>query len=66
MKATAADKSGIHRVEFYVDWKLQATAVGPPYSYNWTKGTTGWHTVTAMAYSNAGIRSCFAVTVDKK
>lgn len=66
VKATAGDKSGIHRVEFYVDWKLRATVVGPPYSYNWTNGTPGWHTVTAMAYSNAGIRSCFAVTVDKK
>jgi parallel beta-helix repeat protein len=66
VQATAADKSGINRVEFYVDWKLQTTVAGPPYSFNWTNGTTGAHTVAAMAYSNAGIRNCFAVTLKKQ
>jgi len=64
--ATASDKSGIKKVDFYVDWKLQTTVVGPPYSFNWTSGTTGTHTVAAMAYSNAGIRSCYAVTLKKQ
>jgi hypothetical protein len=64
--ATAADKSGINRVEFYVDWKQQTTVAGPPYNFNWTNGTTGTHTVTAMAYSNTGIRNCFAITLKKQ
>jgi parallel beta-helix repeat protein len=63
--ATAADKSGINRVEFYVDWKLATTVAGSPYSFDWTNATAGTHTVAAMAYSNAGIRSCFAVTLTK-
>jgi len=66
VNATASDKSGINRVEFYVDWKLQSTVAGPPYDFNWTNATTGSHTVAAMAYSNAGIRTCYAVTLNKK
>ena len=66
VKATASDKSGINRVEFYVDWKLQKTVAGPPYTYSWTNGPTGSHILTAMAYSNAGIRNCFAVTLHKQ
>ena len=65
VSATAADKSGINRVEFYVDWKLATTVAGSPYSFDWTSATVGAHTVAAMAYSNAGIRSCFAVTLTK-
>jgi len=66
VNATASDKSGINRVEFYVDWKLQTTVAGPPYSFNWTNGTSGSHVVAAMAYSNAGIRNCYAVTLTKQ
>jgi parallel beta-helix repeat protein len=65
INASASDKSGINRVEFYVDWTLQKTVAGPPYSFDWANATTGTHTVTAMAYSNAGIRNCYAVTVTK-
>jgi parallel beta-helix repeat protein len=65
VQSSASDKSGISRVEFYVDWKLQTTVTGTPYSFNWANPTAGTHTVTAMAYSNAGIRSCFAVTLTK-
>jgi hypothetical protein len=64
--AAASDTSGISRVEFYVDWALQTTATGSPYEFTWSNGTTGSHTVTAMAYSNAGIRSCSAVTLTKQ
>jgi parallel beta-helix repeat protein len=62
--ATASDPSGINNVEFYVDWGLQATVTSDPYSFDWTGATPGAHTVTAMAESNAGIRSCYAVTVN--
>jgi parallel beta-helix repeat protein len=64
--ATAADKSGINRVEFYVDWNYKATVSSSPFKYNFASGLLGTHTVTAMAYSNAGIRSCYAVTLTKK
>jgi len=53
-------------VEFYVDWNLQTTVANPPYDFNWTKGTTGSHTVAAMAYSNAGVRNCYAVTLNEQ
>jgi parallel beta-helix repeat protein len=66
ISATAEDKSGIRKVEFYVDWKLQTTVTTPPYGFNWSNGTTGSHVLTAMAYSNAGIRNCYAVTLNKQ
>jgi hypothetical protein len=62
--ATASDNSGIRKVEFYVDWSLQATATSSPYEFNWTNGNSGSHIVAAMAYSNAGIRACYAVTLN--
>jgi hypothetical protein len=64
--ATASDPSGISKVEFYVDWNLQATLSSSPYNFDWTGATTGTHTVAAMAYSNAGIRSCYAVTLNEQ
>jgi parallel beta-helix repeat protein len=64
--ATASDASGISKVEFYVDWNLQETVNASPYSFDWTNGTSGTHTLAAMAYSEAGIRSCHAVTVTKQ
>ena len=66
VSATASDTSGIDKVDFYVDWKLQATVTASPYSFRWTNGTTGPHTVAAMAYSNTGIRACYAVTLNKQ
>jgi parallel beta-helix repeat protein len=64
--ATASDASGISKVEFYVDWTLQATALSSPYSFSWTNGTAGSHIVAAMAYSNAGIGACYAVTLNQQ
>lgn len=64
--ASASDKSGINRVEFYVDWKLKATVPGPPYTFTYTNATVGPHIVAAMAHSNKGINSCFAVTLKKQ
>jgi hypothetical protein len=60
---TASDTSGISKVEFYVDWALQTTVTSTPYNFTWTTGNSGQHTVTAMAYSNAGIRECYAITL---
>ena len=64
--ATASDASGISKVEFYVDWALQTTVTSAPYSFDWTDATSGSHIVAAMAYSNAGIRSCYAVTLNEQ
>jgi parallel beta-helix repeat protein len=66
ISATAEDKSGIRKVEFYVDWKLQTTLSNPPFHFNWSNGTGGSHVVIAMAYSNAGIRNCYAVTLNEQ
>jgi len=66
VKTTASDPSGISKVEFYVDWKLAATVKTSPYDFNWTSGTTGSHTVAAMAYSNAGISACYAITLTRQ
>ncbi len=65
VNATASDKSGINRVEFFVDWKLVKTVAGPPYTFDWTGATVGTHTVAVMAYSNAGISACRAVSLTK-
>ncbi len=64
--STASDASGINKVEYYVDWNLQATLSSSPYNFDWTSATTGSHTVAAMAYSNAGIRNCYAVTLNEQ
>jgi parallel beta-helix repeat protein len=64
IRASASDGSGISKVEFFVDWVLQATATGSPYNFNWANATAGSHTVAAMAYSNAGISVCYAVTLN--
>ena len=64
--ATASDNSGISKVEFYVDWNLQATVKESPFSFDWSNGTSGPHTVAAMAYSKAGIRACYALTLNEQ
>jgi hypothetical protein len=66
VSATASDPSGISKVEFYVDWSLQATLSSSPFNFDWIGGAAGAHTVAAMAYSNAGIRSCYAVTLNEQ
>lgn len=66
LMAEASDKSGIRRVEFYVDWRLESSASAAPYSFGWTDAVAGSHIVAAMAYSNTGIRSCYAVTLSKQ
>jgi hypothetical protein len=66
VSATASDKRGIRKVEFYVDWNVEKTLTSPPYDFNWTNGTSGSHIVAAIAYSNAGIRNCYAVTLTEQ
>jgi hypothetical protein len=64
---TAQDSSSISKVEFYVDWNLKATVGGSsPFNIPWstTGFSTGQHTLTTMAYTADGVRSCYAVTVN--
>jgi len=60
--ASASDASAISKVEFYVDWNLAATLTASPYTYPAVL-SSGSHVIAAMAYSNAGIRNCNAVSV---
>jgi parallel beta-helix repeat protein len=62
--ATASDTSGISKLEFYVDWTLAATATSAPYNFTFTSATVGRHIISAMAYSNAGISACYAITLN--
>jgi hypothetical protein len=62
--AAASDASGISKVEFYLDWALKSTVTAAPFNFTLTGASAGQHTVAAMAYSNAGIRSCYAITVN--
>jgi parallel beta-helix repeat protein len=62
--ATASDISGINNVELYVDWNLAATATSSPYNFTLSGLTPGAHSVAAVAYSNAGIRNCYGVTLN--
>jgi hypothetical protein len=66
ISANAEDKSGIRKVEFYVDWDLAQTVSSAPYDFNWSNGTSGPHTIAAMAYSNAGVRDCYAITLNQQ
>jgi parallel beta-helix repeat protein len=56
----------ISKVEFYLDWALQSTVISPPYDFTLTGTTAGTHTVAAMAYSNAGVQACYAVTLTEQ
>lgn len=70
IQASASDSSGIAKVEFYVTpgttgtaWNLVSTVTSSPYQYSWSPSTNGVYTVAAMAYSNAGVRACWAETL---
>lgn len=54
--ASAADGSGVARVEFFVDGVLAATDPAPPYQYLWdtAAATNGAHTVSTRAFDTAG------------
>jgi hypothetical protein len=63
LTATTSDSSGITKVEFYIDWVLQATVTSPPYNFTYDTGAMGPHIVAAKAYSTAGVHACWAVPV---
>ncbi|WP_282940636.1 pectinesterase family protein [Paenibacillus sp. RC67] len=53
--ATASDKDGIAKVEFFIDGAKVGEANNAPYSYNWTNVEDGTHYVVARAIDNTGV-----------
>ncbi len=62
--ASASDPGGINRVEFFVDWNLAGTVTTNPYNFTVGGLSAGPHTIAAMAFNDAGIRNCYAITVN--
>jgi uncharacterized protein YjdB len=62
--ASASDPGGINRVEFFVDWNLAGTLTTSPYNFTVGALSGGAHTIAAMAFNNAGIQNCYAITVN--
>lgn len=56
ISVSASDKSGVSKVEFYIDDKLRGTVYSPPYTYRWnTKFVKdGWHAIRVRAYDGVG------------
>jgi poly(hydroxyalkanoate) depolymerase family esterase len=54
--ATAADDTGVARVEFFVDGELLATDTSAPYSFAWNTAaeSNGPHALKAVAFDTAG------------
>ena len=55
MSATASDSDGtITSVSFYIDGVLTSSDSSAPYTFNWTSGTLGTHTIYAVATDDDG------------
>jgi len=68
--ATDGDGSGIEKVEFYLENKLEASVIEAPYSWLWDRAATGFFDIEVIAYDNAGhsttdeIRDLFIINLD--
>ena len=67
--ATAADDTGVTKVEFYLDDAIMATDTSAPYEWSWNTTTTldGTHSVTSKAFDaadNSASSAAVSVTVD--
>jgi len=62
---TAADDSGISRVEVYVDGVLLYTSRSAPFTFHWdtTAYAPGTHTIRVVAYDAAGAQAFDQITV---
>ncbi|HEC87475.1 MAG TPA: hypothetical protein ENI49_06415, partial [Thermoplasmatales archaeon] len=66
IKVTAFDKTGIEKVEFYVDNELKAIDTDSPYKWTWDdKNVSGKHVIKAIGYDNAGLSESDEITVWK-
>jgi len=66
VKAMADDEGyGINRVEFFVDHQLQATVGEAPYHWIWSSPMFFRHTLTVVAYDNAGLNASVSLVVWK-
>jgi hypothetical protein len=67
--ATAADDTGVSKVEFYVDGSLKGTDTTSSYAYSWdtTTASNGSHSLVTKAYdsaNNIGTSAAVNVTVN--
>ncbi|GEM_PF-1847197 len=63
--ATAADDTGVAKVEFYVDGALKAADAAAPYAFDWdiTGLAAGAHLLKAVAYDAGGLTGSHQITV---
>jgi PKD repeat protein len=63
----ASDGSGIDKVLFFIDDKINpiAEVLSEPYKYNWDKISFNRHTIKILAIDNAGKQSSYETTVWK-
>jgi len=54
IEAQVSDKTGVEKVEFYIDEELKATDTTKPYTWVWSEKTFGKHTIRVIAYSKTG------------
>jgi len=69
ISASATDNVGVSSIEVYIDGILKASSTSSSITYSWNtngkKVTSGWHTITAKAYDQAGNVGTSSITVKK-
>ena len=55
INATASDKDGIDKVEFFIDGTKVGEDTTAPYSFNWTRVEDGTHYLIVRAIDNSGV-----------
>jgi hypothetical protein len=63
LSATASDDVGVNRVEFLVDGTVAGYVAVPPYTFTWSSGTSGTHTLAARALDAVRNSATSSVTV---
>ena len=58
-------RSGVHKVEFYIDDELEYTDYDASYEWNWdtTQHTETEHKITAEAYDTFGLKTSTSITI---
>jgi hypothetical protein len=63
LSATASDDVGVNRVEFLVDGTVAGFVAVPPYTFTWSSGASGTHTLAARALDAVRNSATSSVTV---
>ncbi len=62
--------SGIEKVEFYLENRLESTVYEVPYNWLWDEAATGFFKIEVIAYDNVGhittkeVRDIFIINLD--